>query len=122
MNKGKQMTLAAIAAVAMVAFADARSAVTVTASLKDGSTVKGDFLTKKITGATLFEKNLVLAPSIVRSINFTGTNGDLCSEVAARQPQDSPYQLPLTHPCIAFCRSQGRFFRRTRLSLHLQLS
>ncbi len=76
MNKGKQMTLAAIAAVAMVAFADARPAVTVTASLKDGSTVKGDFLTKKITGATLFEKNLVLAPSIVRSINFTGTNGE----------------------------------------------
>ena len=76
MKKRKQMMFAAIVAVAVTTFAAAKPAVTVTASLRDGSTVKGDFLTKKITGATLFENNLSLAPSLVRSINFTGTNGE----------------------------------------------
>ena len=76
MKKRKRMMFAAITAVAITTFATAKPAVTVTASLRDGSTVKGDFLTKKITGATLFEKNLSLAPFLVRSINFTGTNGE----------------------------------------------
>ena len=53
MNKRKQMTFAAITAVAITTFAAAKPAVTVTASLRDGSTIRGDFLTKKITGATL---------------------------------------------------------------------
>ena len=66
----------AIAVTAITTLTAAKTAVTVTASLRDGSTVKGDFLTKKITGATLFEKNLALAPSLVRAINFTGTNGE----------------------------------------------
>ena len=76
MNKRKQMTFAAITAVAITTFAAAKPAVTVTASLRDGSTIRGDFLTKKITGETFFEKNLVLAPFLVRSINFSGTNGE----------------------------------------------
>lgn len=73
----RQIALAAVAAAAFTAFAGSKpAAISVSASFKDGSTVKGDFLTKKITGVTLFEKNLALAPSLVRSINFTGTNGE----------------------------------------------
>ena len=76
--KSKKMQFGVVLALAVSAFTAvaAKPAVTVTASLRDGSTVKGDFLTKKIIGATLFERNLVLSPSLVRSINFTGTNGE----------------------------------------------
>ena len=76
--KSKKMQFGVVLALAVSAFTAvaAKPAVTVTASLRDGSTVKGDFLTKKIIGATLFERDLVLAPSLVRSINFTGTNGE----------------------------------------------
>ncbi|MBQ3749422.1 MAG: hypothetical protein II863_18585 [Kiritimatiellae bacterium] len=48
--------------------------VTANATLKDGSTVKGEFLTQKITGSTIFLKKLALDPSIVKSISFPGTN------------------------------------------------
>lgn len=71
----RQLVFAATAAAVFTATAE-EPAISVTASLKDGSTVKGDFLTKKVVGAALFEKALALAPSIVRSVNFTGTNGE----------------------------------------------
>ena len=61
---------------AFVASADEVSVVSATASLRDGSTLKGEFRTDAIKGATVFSKNLSLVPSIVRSINFTGTNGE----------------------------------------------
>ena len=64
------------------AFAGARTTVNITATLKDGSSVRGDFLTKDITGATLFENNLMLAPSLVKSVNFTGTNGEAKVELS----------------------------------------
>ena len=48
--------------------------VTANATLKDGSTVKGEFLAQKITGSTIFLKKLALDPSIVKSISFPGTN------------------------------------------------
>ena len=67
---------------ALAAFADAKPTVSVTASLKDGSSVRGDFLTKDIAGATLFAKNLVLAPSIVKIVNFTSTNGEAKVELS----------------------------------------
>ena len=70
------MAVCLVAAVAGFAALAAKPAVAVTASLRDGSTVRGEFLTEKIAGATLFEKNLALAPSLVRSINFSGTNGE----------------------------------------------
>lgn len=70
------MAVCLVAAVAGFAVLAAKPAVAVTASLRDGSTVRGEFLTEKIAGATLFEKNLALAPSLVRAINFTGTNGE----------------------------------------------
>ena len=79
----KRSIITAITCVcAFAALADAKPTVSVTASLKDGSSVKGDFLTKGITGATLFEKNLVLPPSIVKSVNFTSTNGEAKVELS----------------------------------------
>ena len=132
MNKRKQVTFAAITAVAITTFAAAKPAVTVTASLRDGSTIRGDFLTKKITGETLFEKNLALAPSLVRSINFSGTNGESKVELSNGDHfamtvsndvfADPPRELPLAHTCVPLCHRQGRFFRRTRLLLHIQLA
>ena len=59
MKRSIVVTIACVCALA--SFADAKPTVNVTATLKDGSLVKGDFLSKSITGATLFEKNLVLA-------------------------------------------------------------
>lgn len=69
------MTMATAVA-AFVAVADGVPIVSATVSLRDGSMVKGEFLTAAINGATVFSKKLSLAPSIVRSINFTGTNGE----------------------------------------------
>ena len=78
----RSIVAAAACACAFAAFADAKPAVGVTASLKDGSSVRGDFLSEGIAGATLFAKNLVLAPSIVKSVNFTSTNGEAKVELS----------------------------------------
>ena len=50
--------------------------VTANATLKDGSTVKGEFLAPKITGSTAFSNQLALDPAIVKSLTFTSTNGE----------------------------------------------
>ena len=50
--------------------------VTANATLKDGSTVKGEFLTQKITGSTVFANQLALDPTIIKSFTFTSTNGE----------------------------------------------
>ena len=50
--------------------------VTANATLKDGSTVKGEFLTQKITGSTVFANQLALDPAIIKSLTITGTNGE----------------------------------------------
>ena len=79
----KKSIVNAIACVcALAAIAGTEATVYITASLKDGSSVRGDFLTKDITGATLFAKNLVLAPSIVKTVNFTSTNGEAKVELS----------------------------------------
>lgn len=65
-----------VAAVALAAMAkESAPSVSATAALKDGSTVKGEFLTGKISGATIFDKNLQIDSAIVKSVAFTGTNG-----------------------------------------------
>ena len=50
--------------------------VSANATLKDGSTVKGEFATQSITGSTAFMEALKLDPSIVKSLTFAGTNGE----------------------------------------------
>ena len=72
----KQLTFATIAAVVLTSFADVKPVVSATASLKDGSSVKGECLTDKVKGSTVFSKGLALDVAIVKSIIFTGTNGE----------------------------------------------
>ena len=46
------------------------------ATLKDGSTFKGEFTTKSITGSTLFMEKLELDPALVKTVAFANTNGE----------------------------------------------
>ena len=50
--------------------------VSANATLKDGSSVKGDFCTEQICGSTAFMEQLGLDPTIVKSLTFAGTNGE----------------------------------------------
>ena len=47
-----------------------------TASLRDGSTLKGKLLTDSIKGAALFDDSLKLSAADIKSMAFSGTNGD----------------------------------------------
>ena len=46
------------------------------ATLKDGSTFKGEFTTKRITGSTIFMEKLELDPALVKTVTFVNTNGE----------------------------------------------
>ena len=50
--------------------------VSANATLKDGSTIKGEFLAQKISGSTVFANQLALDPAIIKTLTFTGTNGE----------------------------------------------
>ena len=63
-------------------FADGTPTVSAMAVLKDGSAVKGKFLTDKVEGTTLFAKNLSLDVALVRTLNFTNTNGEAKVELS----------------------------------------
>lgn len=52
------------------------------AKLKDGSTIKGEFCTERISGSTAFMEKLSLDPSIVKSLTFAGTNGETKVELS----------------------------------------
>ena len=56
--------------------------VSANATLKDGSTVKGEFATQSINGSTSFMEVLKLDPAIVKSLTFAGTNGESKVELA----------------------------------------
>ena len=62
--------------VAFGAFANENPVIAVTASLRDGSTVKGEFRTAAIKGKTIFAKDLSLQAEIVRSVTLDGENGE----------------------------------------------
>ena len=47
-----------------------------TASLRDGSTLKGTLLTGSIKGAALFDDSLKLSTADIKSLVFSSTNGD----------------------------------------------
>ncbi len=78
----KRFACVSIAVLAFTMLAESKPAVSATALLKDGSTVKGEFKTDKVKGTTLFAKDLVLDTSIVRAVNFTGTNGEAKVELS----------------------------------------
>ena len=67
------LLLNAIATAALCAFATSEDSTMITAiaSLKDGSTIKGEFSVEKINGSAVFAKNLSLNAEIVKSLSFT---------------------------------------------------
>ena len=66
-----------LAVAVFAAFAqDAATTISANATLKDGSSVKGEFCTERVTGSTIFTEELRLDPAIVKSLAFTGTNGE----------------------------------------------
>ncbi|MBP5545648.1 MAG: hypothetical protein ILM98_16370 [Kiritimatiellae bacterium] len=52
------------------------------ASLKDGSSIRGEFRTERIHGSTAFLDKLDIDPEIVKAVVFTGTNGEAKVELA----------------------------------------
>ena len=100
----KRSFVNAIACVCVLAaFADAKPTISITASLKDGSSVRGDFLSEGIAGVTLFQKNLVLAPSIVKAVNFTSTNGEAKVELS----NGDRFAMTVSNDAFAVCSILG---------------
>ena len=65
-----------LSAATFVAVAQDATTISANATLKDGSTVKGEFLTKSITGSTIFMEKLELDPALVKTVTFVNTNGE----------------------------------------------
>ena len=63
-------------AATFAAVAQDATIISANATLKDGSTFKGEFTTKSITGSTIFMEKLELNPAIVKSVVFANTNGE----------------------------------------------
>ncbi len=76
MKKSYIIAMVALLARCMTAQADKDYTVTANATLKDGSSVKGEFCTDQISGSTAFMEKLSLDPAIVKSLAFSGTNGE----------------------------------------------
>ena len=67
---------AAISAATFAVVAQDATTISANATLKDGSTFKGEFTTKSITGSTLFMEKLELDPALVKTVAFANTNGE----------------------------------------------
>ena len=77
MKKSYLIAIAALLASSLTAqTVETDYTVSANATLKDGSTVKGEFLTQKITGSTVFANQLALDPTSIKSFTFTSTNGE----------------------------------------------
>ena len=66
----------ALSAATFAVVAQDATTISVNATLKDGSTFKGEFTTKSITGSTLFMEKLELDPALVKTVAFANTNGE----------------------------------------------
>ncbi len=82
MNRTHIISSVIVGAVFAAFAQDAATTITANATLKDGSSVKGEFCSKKITGSTIFAEKLDLDPAIVKSLAFAGTNGEAKVEFA----------------------------------------
>ena len=69
-------TAALVALAAFLPSAGAGGGIAVSASLKDGSSVKGALLTESVVGSTLFAEKIALDPPLVKDIRFKGANGE----------------------------------------------
>lgn len=73
----KHLVAAILSAIAFATVAqNDKMTVSATASLRDGSSVKGEFHAPRIAGSTVFMEKLELNPAIVKSLTFSGTNGE----------------------------------------------
>ena len=84
MNKSYLIAVVALLAGCVTAQTEKDYTVSANATLKDGSTVKGEFCTEHITGSTAFIEKLSLDPAIVKSLAVAGTNGESKVELANR--------------------------------------
>ena len=69
------IAVAIIATACTTTAVDSGKIVSANATLKDGSSVKGEFCAKCISGSTIFSEKLKLDPALVKSLDFVGTNG-----------------------------------------------
>ena len=67
---------AAISAATFAVVAQDTTIISANTTLKDGSTVNGEFSTKSITGSTIFMEKLELDPALVKTVTFVNTNGE----------------------------------------------
>lgn len=67
---------AALSAATFAVVAQDTTIISANATLKDGSTFKGEFSTKSITGSTIFMEKLELDPALVKTVTFVNTNGE----------------------------------------------
>jgi len=73
----KQFITHLLLATSFATFAqDAATIISANAALKDGSTVKGELVTRRVTGSTAFDENLTLDLAIVKAIVFSGKDGE----------------------------------------------
>ena len=76
MKKSFLIVLATLLAGCVTAQTEKDYAISANATLKDGSTVRGELCTEQIFGSTAFMEELQLNPAIVKSISFTDSNGE----------------------------------------------
>lgn len=101
----KTEILAAVLISAGLVFAgDTNYTVSVTAALKDGSTIKGELATPMFTGKTLFADNLALDAQLVKSIAVTGKSGESKIELS----NGDTFALTLANPNIDIDSSLGK--------------
>ncbi len=67
---------AALSAATFAVVAQDTTIISANTTLKDGSTVNGEFSTKSITGSTIFMEKLELDPALVKTVAFVNTNGE----------------------------------------------
>lgn len=70
------LAIATLLSGCLTAQTDKDYTISANATLKDGSSVRGEFCTKQISGSTAFLDKLDLDPAIVKSLAFAGTNGE----------------------------------------------
>ena len=76
MKKSYLIATAALLAGCVTAQTKQDCTIAASAALKDGSSVKGEFVTQSITGSTAFMEKLELDPALVKTIAFANTNGE----------------------------------------------
>ena len=76
MKKSFLIVIASLLAGCVTAQTEKNYTISANATLKDGSTVRGELCTERISGSTAFMEELQLDPAIVKSLAFAGSNGE----------------------------------------------